>query len=601
MTLVKKLRIAQCQLNTRVGDIVGNVAQVTEALAQAERDGANIAVFPELAVTGYPPMDELRKDRFVHDNIRAVLDIASRTRDCVAVVGFVDVVRGTGDVELRKPDGSLRLRNAVAICHNGRVVGVHHKRHLPDYNVFDESRYFEPRVAPSELYSIRGVRVGVEICEDVWEDSPTLELGQGGAELIVVPNASPYAKGKINGRKTLIANRARQAGAPIVYVNQVGGQDELIFDGGSFVVDASGAPISTSVQFTEAITYADVEVPERNLDDPTEVPNKLEVIPVVDGATRSTGSALDVMNSVHAPLPLMEELYTALVIGTRDYVMKNGFTDVVLGVSGGVDSALVAAIAVDALGPDHVHGVRLPSRYSSDGSLDDAEQLGRNLGVSDMMTIPIEPAHQAFMSMFRDALGGEPQGLTEENLQSRIRGMTLMGLTNNNRGWLVLTTGNKSETATGYSTLYGDTAGGFAVIQNVLKTTVFELCRWRNTQAGFDIIPDSILTKPPSAELRPDQKDTDSLPDYDVLDALVVKLIEERKTVDQVVEEGADPAVAAKLSRLINANEYKRRQSPPGLVVDDLSFGRARRMPLTTGYSPYGSNAEDPGPIELER
>jgi NAD+ synthase (glutamine-hydrolysing) len=530
------LRVALCQIDTVVGDLDGNVGRILEALDEAEGAGADVAVFPELAVTGYPPEDLLLKPAFVAANVEALEKLAARTGRVVAYIGFVEEADG-------------RLHNAAAACAAGAVRGVYRKRLLPNYAVFDEQRYFRPGSGPMPLFDTDGVSFGVSVCEDAWAaDGPMADLGAAGAHVILNLNASPYYRGRLRERERMLAERAREAHCPIVYVNAVGGQDELVFDGGSLVVDADGEVVFRAPQFTEGVFVYE----------------------------------LGTQGSVADPLPLEDEVYEALVLGTRDYVRKNGFTDVVVGLSGGIDSSLVAVVAVDALGADRVHGVSLPSRYSSPGSLDDARLLAERLGI-DHRVIPIEPAHAALCDMLAPSFGDLPEDLTEENLQSRIRGVVLMALSNK-FGWMVLTTGNKSEMAVGYSTLYGDTAGGFAVVKDVPKTLVYRLCRMRNGRAGAELVPESVLTKPPSAELRPDQRDDQSLPPYDVLDPVLEGYVERDRTAAELVAEGFDPALVRRVVAMVDRAEYKRRQTPPGVRVTPKAFGKDRRMPITNAY-----------------
>ena len=568
------LRIAACQLNTIVGDLSGNVARIENALAIAEEAGADVAIFPELAITGYPPEDLLLKPGFVSDNMDALQRVASVTGPCAAIVGYVE----SGD----------NLYNAAAVCAHGSVRGVYRKQLLPNYSVFDEQRYFRPGSPAQKLFGIGGRPIGVSICEDAWTSSgPVVEEALGGAELVVNLNASPFYAGRLEERVKMLAERAVEAGCPIIYVNQVGGQDELVFDGGSLVFDARGSLVARGPQFLEEIMVFDLEIPKRL------TKASLEVIEVSSGRrhedqvhTERAQLGEDSVESVLCPrifatLSTEEEVYEALVLGTRDYVRKNNFADAVIGLSGGIDSSLVAVIATDALGPDHVHGVTMPSRFSSESSVIDAAALAKNLGI-DFRTIPIEQAHAAFLDMLD--LDGATPGLTVENLQSRIRGVLLMALSNAG-GWIVLTTGNKSELATGYSTLYGDTAGGFAVIKDVPKTMVYKLVEMRNARAGFDLVPQSVLTKPPSAELRPDQRDDQSLPPYDVLDPVLSAYVEQDMTRADLEEAGFPSDVVAQVVRLVDAAEYKRRQSPPGVRVSAKAFGKDRRMPITNRYA----------------
>lgn len=566
-----RVRVAACQINPVVGDLEGNVDQVLGALEKAEAAGADLAVFPELALTGYPPEDLLLKPGFVADNLRALDRVAARTGRCAAVVGFVDA--------------GIDLYNAAAVCAFGSVKGAYRKRLLPNYAVFDEERYFTPGNEPLTLYLIGGVRVGVSICEDVWSPTgPMAQQAAGGAELAVNLNASPYYMGRGGERERMLSTRAADASCPLVYVNQFGGQDELVFDGASMVLDAEGSVLASAPQFVEHLLVADVEIRHnfrKRLLDPRGR-TSAEPLPIVIVTEHPTTDRSPVEVEKAPALERVEEVYEALVLGTRDYVRKNGFSEVVVGVSGGIDSSLVAAVAVDAVGAEHVHLVSMPSRFSSEGSQRDAKELAGNLG-AEFRTIPIELAHSAFLDMLADSFAGLDEDLTEENIQSRIRGVTLMALSNK-FGWLVLTTGNKSELAVGYSTLYGDTAGGFAVIKDVRKTLAYELCRFRNRRAGRDVIPDAVLQKAPSAELRADQRDEDTLPPYDVLDPVLEAYVEGDQTAAELVEAGFDPELVEQVVMLVDKAEYKRRQTPPGVRVTPKAFGKDRRLPVTNHY-----------------
>jgi NAD+ synthase (glutamine-hydrolysing) len=580
-----RLRIALGQINTHVGDLDGNVDRVLDSLREAEAAGCDLVVLPELALTGYPPEDLLLKPGFVADNRRALDRVAEATTSCVAVVGFVDAERD--------------LHNAAAVCAFGEVQAVYRKRMLPNYAVFDEQRYFAPGTERPSLVSVRGVRVGVSICEDAFSPTgPIATQAAGGAELVVNINASPYYAGRLAERERMLATRAADASCALVYVNQVGGQDELIFDGASMVFDANGDLIARAPQFVESLLVCDLVVQpvfRKRLLDPRgrDVDTPLQVIEITGAstgpATTATPPAPTAAAGAPSPLPIADllpptrEVYEALVLGTRDYVTKNGFTDVVLGLSGGIDSSLVAVIAADAIGADHVHGVLMPSRFSSDHSLEDAQKMCAELGIEHRV-IAIEPAHVALLDMLAPSFAGLEPDITEENLQSRIRGLVLMALSNKHRGWMVLTTGNKSEMAVGYSTLYGDTAGGFAVIKDVPKTLVYRLARERNERAERALIPERVLTKPPSAELRPDQTDDQSLPPYDVLDPILAAYVEDDRTRGELVEMGFDPEVVDRITRLVDVAEYKRRQSPPGVRVTPKAFGKDRRVPITNAY-----------------
>jgi NAD+ synthase (glutamine-hydrolysing) len=578
-----RLRVALAQINPTVGDLTGNAERIVEAIARAEEAEADLVVLPELALTGYPPEDLVLKPGFVADNLAALDNVAAATSRTVAVVGFVD-------------QGS-DLYNAAAICAGGEVRGRYHKMVLPNYSVFDEARYFAPGRGATTLWGIGGVKVGISVCEDAWSPTgPIAAQGAAGAELIVNINASPYYADRMAEREALLGTRASDASVPLVYVNLVGGQDELVFDGGSMVFDSAGRVVTRLAQFDETVAVVDLEVRaayrKRMLD-----PRGRQWVPPLPlaeltAASRHAPGAPRLEAPMASVISREEEVYLALVTGTRDYIEKNGFSDVVIALSGGVDSAIVAVVAADAIGPDRVHTVAMPSRYSSDGSETDAADLAGRLGV-DHRTIAIEPAHVALMEMLDPSFTGRDEDLTEENLQSRIRGVTLMALSNK-FGWLVLTTGNKSEAAVGYSTLYGDTAGGFAVIKDVPKTLVYQLCRWRNGRAVDlalprdptvpPVIPEVILTKPPSAELRPDQRDDQSLPPYEVLDPILAAYVEDDFTAAELVAAGHDEALVRRIVRLVDTAEYKRRQTPPGVRVTPKAFGRDRRVPITNRY-----------------
>jgi NAD+ synthase (glutamine-hydrolysing) len=574
---MSRLRVAVCQLNVVVGDLGANAQRVIEALGAAEEAGADLAVFPELVLTGYPPEDLLLKPGFIADNLEALGKVAAASERCAAVVGFVD----------ERTD----LYDAAAVCAFGQVQGVYHKQTLPNYGVFDEKRYFAAGTGATQLFLIGGVRVGISVCEDAWSPLGPIALqAAAGAELVVNINASPYHAGRLAERKRMLATRAADASCTLVYVNLVGAQDELVFDGASLVLDPDGNVLAALPQFEEAVTFVDLDVRSvyrKRLLDPRGRPtaSPLPVTPIV---TDPRGGIDDrrLVSTVAAELGPIEEIYRALVLGTHDYVTKNGFSEVVIGLSGGIDSSLVAVVAADALGAGRVHGVSMPSRYSSDHSRSDAQVLADRLGI-DFRTIPIEAAHTALLEMLAPSFAGLKEDLTEENLQSRIRGVLLMALSNKH-GWMVLTTGNKSELAVGYSTLYGDTAGGFGVIKDVLKTAVYELCRWRNGVAEAKgqpgPIPEAVLTKPPSAELRPDQRDDQNLPPYEILDPILEAYVERDLTADELIEAGFDEALVRRIVRLVDLAEYKRRQSPLGVRVTPKSFGKDRRVPITNRY-----------------
>ena len=560
------LRIAACQLNLSVGDLLGNKEKILSAYANAQEKGSDIAVFTELAVCGYPPEDLLLKRGFVHDTQEMLKEIASHTSDCVAVLGFVNG-------QAAAADPVKRTSNAAAVCFNGKVVGTYSKRALPDYGVFDEERYFSPGNDSLQIYEVRGVNIGITICEDIWRPKGiSTDLAAIGAQVILNLNASPFEKEKLQTREMVLKERVEETQIPIVYVNQVGAQDELVFDGGSFVMNSQKEVIARASQFEEEVLIFDIEVQDQGT-------AKNENLVQISSDLKKKAA----VNTSPPPVLMEEEqVWNALCLGTRDYVKKNGFTDVCLGLSGGIDSAIVAAIACDAIGPEHVHAIMMPSRFSSTHSVSDAQALIDNLNCHQM-NIPIEPAHEAFLNMTEDHFADLPEGIAEENIQSRIRGTLLMALSNK-FGWLVLTTGNKSELAVGYSTLYGDTAGAFSVIKDLWKTEVFSLANWRNETAGNEVIPNSIITKPPSAELRPDQRDDQTLPDYEILDELLKELVENDVVKHELLKMGHDPEVVHQISRLVDLAEYKRRQSPLGPKVSKKSFGRDRRLPITNAY-----------------
>ncbi len=567
-----RLRLGLAQLNTVVGDIDGNAARIVELMDRAESLGCDVLAFPELAVTGYPPEDLLHRSGFVDDAQAALARIIAGSGRCTTIVGTVergDVPRRRGSAQgedTERTDANERpvLFNAAAVIRDGSLLGMYRKRELPNYAVFDEARYFVPGEGPVPVFDVGGVRFGVSICEDAWtEGGPIAELGDQGVRLVVNINASPFNVGKARERAEVVAERAREAAASIVYVNQVGGQDELVFDGDSMVMSPTGDLVARAPRFVEDLYVVDLDL---DRDGSTETHAHRSVEPV----------------GVAATLTEEAEVWQALVLATRDFVIKNRFTDVVIGLSGGVDSSLVAAIAADAVGADHVHGVLMPSRYSSDHSIADAIELADNLGI-EHRTIPIEPGHAALMTMLESSYGGREIGLAEENLQSRLRAVTLMGLSNA-FGWLLLNTGNKSESSVGYSTLYGDSAGGYAVIKDVSKLLVYRLCRYRNDLAGRDLIPADVLTKPPSAELRPDQRDDQSLPPYEELDPILAMYVEGDHSQEEIIAAGHDRAVVERIVGLVDLAEYKRRQSPPGPRVTSKAFGKDRRLPIVNRY-----------------
>ena len=531
-------RIALGQLNLTVGDLAGNVEKMAVAAARATEAGAELVCFPELSITGYPPEDLVLRPEFVRDNLAAVDELAAKTTDaCPVIAGFVD----------RTERG---LHNASAYLAGGEVRVRYHKIVLPNYGIFDEKRYFVPGER-TEQVSVGGISVGLSVCEDAWDpDGPFADYK--GVPLVTNINGSPYHRRKLEERLGALRDRAREFGGWIAYVNAVGGQDEIVFDGGSLVMGPDGEVACRAAMFEEDLLIVDID----------------------DQAARAEHSTV-------WPEP-PESIHRALVLGLRDYVRKNGFDDVVLGLSGGIDSAFVAVLAVDALGPDAVRALTMPSPYSSPESVEDAGDVASRLGIR-MEVVPIDAAFDAYRSTLRPLFEGRSEDVTEENIQARIRGNLLMAISNK-FGSLVLATGNKSEYAVGYATLYGDMAGGFAPIKDVPKTLVYELCRWRNEEGPGEPIPERVMTKPPSAELRPDQKDTDSLPPYEQLDPIIEAYVEDDLGVDEIIARGHDRAIVERIVRMIDRTEYKRRQAAPGIKITPKAFGRDRRMPITNGY-----------------
>jgi NAD+ synthase (glutamine-hydrolysing) len=552
------VRIALAQMNPTVGDISGNAELILHAIERARSAGAQVVAVPELAVTGYPPEDLLLKKSFVRANLEALEGIASSSGDLLAIVGFVDA-------------GKDRLYNAAALCHGGRVAAVYRKHLLPNYGVFDEHRYFEPGRGHTLVETEHGI-IGVCVCEDAWFDpGPVISQGDAGAQIVVNINASPFHKGKLGERAAMLGARARRARTSIVYLNAVGAQDELVFDGGSLVIGPGGSVVTQLPQFEER--FATVDVP---LGDAAETKHpSIKRIPL---RLRAASGTADEMEPTEMDAP--EEIYAALELGLSDYARKNGFQRIVVGLSGGIDSTLTATVAADALGPEVVLGVALPSEFSTSHSVDDAKQLAENLGI-EMLQVPIARMYDAYLKTLGETFGAHEMGIAEENLQARIRGNMLMAISNR-YGHLVVATGNKSEMACGYATLYGDMAGGFALLKDVFKTEVYEVARWRNSVSP--VIPENVLTKPPSAELRPGQKDADSLPPYPVLDPILEAYIEDDASITDIVASGADPETVARVTRLVDAAEYKRRQAPPGPKVTTKAFGRDRRLPITNHW-----------------
>jgi len=563
------IRVAGAQVNLTVGDVEGNVERILAAMAWAEELQADVLLLPELAVTGYPPEDLVLRRRFIEAQNQAVYRLAAKSGQTTSVVGFVDRTQGAPK---RDDAGPGRLHNAAGLLAGGRLRGIYHKVLLPNYGVFDEDRYFFPGAAPAALWEINGVYAGVSICEDIWvPEGPPAQQAAAGADILLNINGSPYHRNKDAEREEMLRARARACGLPLVYLNLVGGQDELVFDGASLVVDAAGEVLYRSPQFEEDLFWVDVPLTEAGRSD-------------VQATVVSRGTLLEgepaAPPATHPALEDVEEVYRALCLGLGDYVRKNGFARVVVGLSGGIDSALVAAVATDALGPEMVWGAAMPGRYSSEGSVADARALAGNLGIR-LFEISIEPPFTGFLEALADAFQGTAEGVAEENLQARSRGSILMALSNKHGG-LVLATGNKSEMSVGYSTLYGDMVGGYAVLKDVSKTLVYELARWRNRRG--EAIPAATIDKPPSAELKPGQLDTDSLPPYAVLDPILAAYVEKDLAVDDIVKVGFDREVVERVARLVDRNEYKRRQSAPGVKITPKALGRDRRLPITNGF-----------------
>lgn len=577
---MRKVRLGLGQINVSVGDIEGNLKKIIRHITAAKRSGVDIICFPELAITGYPPEDLLLKPSFIEDNLKALDEVRKATDSVTVVTGFAD----------KNQD----IYNSAAIIHNKVLIDVYHKRYLPNYGVFDENRYFQAGVRVP-VYRLGDFVFGVNICEDIWyPGDPTRKQALlGDAQIILNISSSPYYASKVQTRERMLLTRASDYSVVIGFCNLVGGQDELIFDGHSVIIDERGEVLGRASGFEEELLIADVNVhrvfPSR-LHDPRRRKEKYGIrledkdvrVFELEVGDLSANSRPTITPKVAAFMEIEEEVFQALVMGTRDYVRKNRFTKVVIGLSGGVDSSLVSAIAVEALGKGNVVGVSMPSRYSSKGSKEDSERLSENLGI-ELITIPIEPAFSAYLEMFSGVFAGKEQDVTEENLQARIRGNILMALSNK-FGWLVFTTGNKSETSVGYSTLYGDMAGGFSVIKDVPKTLVYRLAEFYNRWKGRDIIPGSVISKPPSAELRANQLDVDSLPSYDVLDPILKAYVEEDLSIEEIIAQGFEAETVNRVVRMVDLNEYKRRQSPPGIKITPRAFGKDRRFPITNLY-----------------
>lgn len=559
------MRIAIAQINSIVGDLIGNKKSILNYIQKASTHQTDIVVFPELCVTGYPPEDLLHKDHFIENNLNVIKEIIPQTKKITAVVGFVD------------RDKDKKLFNAAAILSDGRARGVYYKQHLPNYSVFDEKRYFDSGVSDM-LISHNKIKVGVNICEDIWvEEGAFMRQAKQGASVLINISSSPYEAGKVKTRDELIAARAKQAKAYVVYVNMVGGQDELIFDGSSIVASPEGEIIHAAVQFDEDLVVIDIPAKAKKI----RTPKTTKIIEVFSDTKKKSPLT---EKYPYQRIKVIEEVYCALVLGTRDYIHKNGFKKVCIGLSGGIDSALVAAIACDAIGKNNVVGISMPSQYTSKGTQSDAKTLANNLGIK-FLEVPIEKTFKSFQLDLKQWFKKYPPNVTEENLQARVRGNLLMAFSNK-FNWLVLTTGNKSEMAVGYCTLYGDMSGGFAVIKDIVKTKVYKLARFRNQLEGSDLIPQSIIDRAPSAELRPNQKDQDSLPPYETLDKIVVDYVENHLSYKEI-SKSIDEATVKKVIQLIDRSEYKRRQGPPGVKITPRAFGKDWRLPITNQYKPF--------------
>ena len=598
---MKTIRVALAQINPTVGDFTGNCRKIIEHVRDAAARGADVVAFPELCITGYPPEDLLLKPQFIQDNLNALHEIRRHTENIAVVVGFVD----------RKDD----IFNAAALLYQDRLVDVYHKVFLPNYGVFDEMRYFQAG-ATFPVYDIGGVRVGINICEDVWyPEGPVHRQSVAGAELLININASPYGTGKAEFRRTMLSTRATDNSVFIAYVNMVGGQDELVFDGQSMVINPAGEVVGRAAQFKEELLVMDLDIesvfqtrlqdPRRRLkvraahaadvrhvfvhDKPAALSPLRTSEPTGNRAGENTGedgrAPAAIKEKLAPAMSPVEEVFYALVTGTRDYFAKNGFKSAVIGLSGGIDSSLVAAVAVEALGPAQVTGIAMPSVFTSDQSKEDAAALALNLGIK-LHEVPIDPVFAVYKETLAALFSGLKEDTTEENLQARIRGNILMAVSNK-FGSLVLTTGNKSEMSVGYATLYGDMAGGFAMIKDVPKTLVFGLAQWINRRNKKPVIPERVLVKEPTAELRHNQKDSDSLPPYPVLDPILTDYIERDMSAEEIIAAGCDPETVRGVLNMVDSNEYKRRQSPPGIKITRKAFGKDRRLPITNKYRSY--------------
>lgn len=564
---MKSIRVAGAQINPTVGDFPANERIILAAMRRAEECRADVLALPELVTTGYPPEDLVLRESFVAENLAMLDRLAAASENTVTIVGFVDRVEGVPDEDSHPRS----VANAAAILHGGEIKGVYHKVLLPNYGVFDEARYFDAGSRPAAVWDVAGVAVGISICEDIWspEGPPSMQVS-AGAEILININGSPFHRGKRDDRRDLLAAQAKTSGVPVVYLNMVGGQDELVFDGDSMVFDRGGEIVSRSPQFIEHFFCIDVEI-ESAANRPGEA-----VVVTSEPRTRTELPRPEVWPELEESA----EIYKALVAALHDYVTKSGFSSLIVSLSGGIDSALTAAIAVDALGPEAVRGVTMATRYSSPGSVDDSLDLARRLGFQ-CDEIPIDEIFESFLTTLGPTFANTEANVAEENLQARIRGAVVMALSNK-FGGLVAATGNKSEMAVGYATLYGDMAGAYAVLKDVLKTTVYELARWRNKDR--EVIPMAIIDKAPSAELRPDQRDSDSLPDYEILDQIIVRYVEGDAPVESIIAEGFDVLTVRRITAMVDQSEYKRRQAPPGVRITEKAFGRDRRLPIVNRF-----------------
>jgi NAD+ synthase (glutamine-hydrolysing) len=577
---MKLLRVALAQMNSIVGDLSGNSKKISDYIKKAVRQKADIVAFPELALTGYPPEDLILKPQFISDNMAELKKISSRTHGTTVIAGFVDADKDS-------------LYNAAAVISEGRIIDVYHKIFLPNYGVFDEHRYFSPGKR-FPVYNIAGFRVGINICEDIWHsEGPARIQARAGAEVIININASPYEMGKPALRQKILKERSFENSVMIAYLNAVGGQDELVFDGFSMVYDHEGSIIARGKQFEEDLMVLDLDIDQlrkfrkHRMQTPSQLTASASCVvkKVKIPATEYSGRKA-LRKAVAGPvMNTEEEVYRALVLGTSDYVRKNSFKGVVIGLSGGIDSSVVAAIAVDAIGRENVRGLFMPSKYTSQESREDAFGLAANLGI-DIRELRIDDILNAYLRVLSEDFKGTKEDTTEENLQARIRGNLLMAFSNK-FGWLVLTTGNKSEMSVGYATLYGDMAGGFAVIKDVPKTLVYDISTWRNSMAGGPVIPERVLWKEPTAELKHDQKDSDTLPPYPVLDPILRAYIEGEVGYEEILKMGCEAECVRKVIGMVDRSEYKRRQSPPGIKITTRAFGRDRRFPITNRYRSY--------------